>query len=76
MHRSVLAIKSILQFYIFLCVPRSQQAYSCMFLDQVRGLRNWQWIFVIDGVLTIATGIVAFVFLPGFPEKDTTCKKK
>ena len=45
-----------------------------MFLDQVRGLHNWQWIFIIDGALTIGTGIIAFVFLPDFPEKDTTCK--
>ncbi|KAG2217614.1 hypothetical protein INT45_004169 [Circinella minor] len=47
-------------------------AYGCMFLDQARGLHNWQWIFIIDGALTIGTGIIAFIFLPDFPEKDTT----
>ncbi|KAI7857590.1 major facilitator superfamily domain-containing protein, partial [Circinella umbellata] len=47
-------------------------AYGCMFLDTIQGLRNWQWIFIIEGALTVVAGIVLFIFLPDFPEKDTS----
>ncbi|KAJ9144773.1 MFS general substrate transporter [Coniochaeta hoffmannii] len=36
-------------------------------LEGNQGLKGWQWIFIICGVSTIATGILAFILLPKSP---------
>ncbi|KAJ5496516.1 Major facilitator superfamily domain general substrate transporter [Penicillium fimorum] len=36
-------------------------------LHQERGLSGWQWIFVICGISTIASGLLAFALLPKSP---------
>ncbi|KAM5354770.1 hypothetical protein ACJ41O_001416 [Fusarium nematophilum] len=36
-------------------------------LDQVRGLAGWQWLFIIQGALSIVTALTAFFFLPDHP---------
>ena len=36
-------------------------------MDGLRGLGAWQWLFIIEGVVTIAAGIVAYFVLPNFP---------
>ncbi|KAH7353595.1 major facilitator superfamily domain-containing protein [Plectosphaerella cucumerina] len=36
-------------------------------LDGARGLRGWQWLFIIQGALSILTAILAFYFLPNHP---------
>ncbi|OQV08074.1 hypothetical protein CLAIMM_12399 [Cladophialophora immunda] len=38
-------------------------------LDGAAGLPAWKWIFVIEGVITIAFGFVIFFLLPGAPER-------
>ncbi|TYJ55196.1 hypothetical protein B9479_004130 [Cryptococcus floricola] len=42
-------------------------AAGCIKLSGKGGLGGWQWIFIIDGVATIATGILALLFLPSSP---------
>ncbi|RDL41557.1 Uncharacterized protein BP5553_01536 [Venustampulla echinocandica] len=37
-------------------------------LDGVRGLLNWQWLFVIEGIPTMAWGILVALVCPAFPE--------
>ncbi|KAL2060788.1 hypothetical protein VTL71DRAFT_8840 [Oculimacula yallundae] len=37
-------------------------------LDGKRGLRGWQWIFLLEGVFTIAVALLILLFLPGSPE--------
>uniref|UniRef100_A0A0D2YA28 Major facilitator superfamily (MFS) profile domain-containing protein n=1 Tax=Fusarium oxysporum (strain Fo5176) TaxID=660025 RepID=A0A0D2YA28_FUSOF len=36
-------------------------------LDQKHGLAGWQWLFIIQGALSILTAILAFIFLPDHP---------
>jgi MFS family permease len=38
-------------------------------MDGLGGLHNWQWIFVLEGILTVLIGIAAFFFLSDFPEE-------
>ncbi|PQE16702.1 Major facilitator superfamily domain general substrate transporter protein [Rutstroemia sp. NJR-2017a BBW] len=37
-------------------------------MDGLRGLHNWQWIFILEGVLTILIGFSAFFLVTDFPE--------
>ena len=34
--------------------------------DKIRG---WRWIFIIEGVITVLAGLVAWFFLIDFPQK-------
>ncbi|KAK5128829.1 hypothetical protein LTR85_000162 [Meristemomyces frigidus] len=36
-------------------------------LDGAQGLPAWRWLFIIEGVITIAIAAVAFFILPNFP---------
>lgn len=38
-------------------------------LDGKRGIAGWQWIFILEGVLTVFVGILAFFVIPDFPER-------
>jgi MFS family permease len=41
-------------------------------LDNVSGYHAWQWLFIIEGGLTMFFGLLIIIFLPGLP--DTTAK--
>ncbi|KAH3666659.1 hypothetical protein WICMUC_005476 [Wickerhamomyces mucosus] len=41
-------------------------------LDGKNGLQGWQWMFIIDGIITLPVGILALYMLPGTPEKCTS----
>ncbi|OTA98618.1 hypothetical protein M426DRAFT_69448 [Hypoxylon sp. CI-4A] len=36
-------------------------------MDGVRGLGAWQWLFVIEGVITVGISFISFFILPNFP---------
>lgn len=36
-------------------------------MDGTRGLRAWRWLFLIEGVVTVAVAMAAFFILPNFP---------
>ncbi|KJZ73171.1 hypothetical protein HIM_07368 [Hirsutella minnesotensis 3608] len=40
-------------------------------MDGARGLRAWRWLFLIEGVVTIAVAAAAFFVLPDFPRTTT-----
>ncbi|KAG2177270.1 hypothetical protein INT43_007927 [Umbelopsis isabellina] len=37
-------------------------------LDGAQGLAAWRWLFIIEGLPTIALGLAAFFILPDYPE--------
>lgn len=37
-------------------------------LDGVQGIAAWRWLYILEGVVTVATGIVIVFVLPDFPE--------
>ncbi|VUC23760.1 unnamed protein product [Clonostachys rosea] len=51
-------------------------AYGVGHLDGQQGYTAWEWLFMIEGIITVAVGLMTFFFLPHFPhqynEKRTT----
>jgi len=37
-------------------------------LGNARGLSPWQWLYIIEGAITVAVGILVCVILPDFPD--------
>ncbi|KAJ6585527.1 MFS general substrate transporter [Mycena capillaripes] len=42
-------------------------AYGINFMNGTRGLLGWSWIFILEGIATVAVGILAFFVLVDFP---------
>ncbi|KAJ3519094.1 hypothetical protein NMY22_g13355 [Coprinellus aureogranulatus] len=55
---------------IFLGGFSSILAYGITFMKGLGGLNGWQWIFVIEGLLTVALGGLTWMFVPDFPDKN------
>ncbi|KAJ5743211.1 hypothetical protein N7533_010313 [Penicillium manginii] len=36
-------------------------------MDNVKGLRAWRWLFIIEGAITIVVAFIAIFILPNFP---------
>ncbi|KAL3478531.1 major facilitator superfamily domain-containing protein [Aspergillus californicus] len=43
-------------------------AYGLQQMDGLQGHAGWRWIFIIEGVLTVAVGLMGFVLIVDFPE--------
>jgi len=43
-------------------------AYAIAQMDGVAGYAGWRWIFILEGLLTVAVAIMAFFLLHDFPE--------
>ncbi|RDB25089.1 hypothetical protein Hypma_007609 [Hypsizygus marmoreus] len=46
-------------------------AYLLSLLGGKLGIAGWAWIFIIEGAITIAFGVVAWFFISDFPDKNT-----
>ncbi|RDB25238.1 putative transporter C11D3.18C [Hypsizygus marmoreus] len=55
---------------IFLGGFSSIFAYALTLLHGKGGLGGWQWIFIIEGAITIGLGLLTFLFVPDFPDKN------
>ncbi|KZT36111.1 MFS general substrate transporter [Sistotremastrum suecicum HHB10207 ss-3] len=42
-------------------------AYAISFMEGIQGLHAWQWIFILEGIATVAAGLVAALVLYDFP---------
>ncbi|KAF8647029.1 hypothetical protein AX16_006866 [Volvariella volvacea WC 439] len=43
-------------------------AYGIAHVDGLGGLHGWQWIFCIEGIVTVLVAIVAFFYINDYPE--------
>ncbi|KAI0398285.1 putative allantoate permease [Xylariaceae sp. FL0594] len=46
-------------------------ASAISLLDGVRGLSNWRWIFILEGILSILIAVATYFFVAGFPSDAT-----
>ena len=37
-------------------------------MNDIRGLANWRWIFILEGIFTILVGIASYFLISDFPE--------
>ncbi|KAL5350909.1 hypothetical protein ACLOAV_004482 [Pseudogymnoascus australis] len=44
-------------------------AFGLSQMDGVGGKAGWRWILIMEGIITIAMGIIAYIFIVDFPEK-------
>lgn len=40
-------------------------------MNGVQGKAGWRWIFIIEGIITIAISGLVWLLVPDFPEKST-----
>ncbi|KAJ5151705.1 hypothetical protein N7492_010000 [Penicillium capsulatum] len=59
-------------FYLIGCVASALAgilAFGLMQLNGRHGLGGWRWIFILEGVITGAIGLLCYVFLVDFPDR-------
>ncbi|CAO1620656.1 unnamed protein product [Sympodiomycopsis kandeliae] len=44
-------------------------AYAIGFMDGIGGKRGWEWIFILEGLLTIVVACIAYFTIPHYPTK-------
>ncbi|KAF6748836.1 major facilitator superfamily domain-containing protein [Ephemerocybe angulata] len=45
-------------------------AYGLQLIAPAGGLKGWQWIFLVEGLLTVVLGLVTWFFVADFPQKN------
>ncbi|KAH8646338.1 major facilitator superfamily domain-containing protein [Xylariales sp. PMI_506] len=45
-------------------------AYAINFMDGVRGISSWRWIFILEGLFNICVALCTFIVLPPFPAES------
>ncbi|KAF9012461.1 major facilitator superfamily domain-containing protein [Cyathus striatus] len=45
-------------------------AYALTGLKGKGGINGWAWIFIIEGIITITLGVLTWLFVPDFPDKN------
>lgn len=43
-----------------------------MQMDGISGKAGWEWIFIMEGIITVLVGLAGLVFLVDFPDKAHT----
>ena len=50
-------------------------AYAIVALAGTDGYLGWRWIFVIEGVISVAIGLICLFTIPDWPNKATFSAK-
>ncbi|KAF9464980.1 major facilitator superfamily domain-containing protein [Collybia nuda] len=45
-------------------------AHALSLLDGKCNIKGWQWIFIIEGAITLFLGVISWLFIPDFPDKN------
>ncbi|KAG5298643.1 transmembrane transporter [Histoplasma ohiense] len=59
-------------FYLIGCVAAALSGILAFGFSQmagIQGMGGWRWIFILQGLLTIAVAILIFIFIVDFPDK-------
>jgi len=54
-------------------------AYGIREMDGIQGREGWRWIFILEGLITVAISFLVFWLVPDFPERTkflTAAKKE
>lgn len=43
-------------------------AYGVGHMNMARGLQGWRWLFILEGIPTVASSILVFLYFPDFPD--------
>src|ERR1700761_7884950 len=72
---SILNIKLIVSALVYFSTPiagftNGLVAYgTAKNLVFTHGIHSWQWLFIVEGIPTLALGLAIFFLLPGEPQK-------
>jgi sugar phosphate permease len=44
-------------------------AYGIRNMNGIQGKEGWRWIFILEGIFTIAISFLVFILVPDFPER-------
>ncbi|GMK54216.1 hypothetical protein CspeluHIS016_0108020 [Cutaneotrichosporon spelunceum] len=36
-------------------------------MEGIRGIRGWKWMFIIEGIMTVAIALIGYIVLPNYP---------
>ncbi|KAL0064618.1 hypothetical protein AAF712_008444 [Marasmius tenuissimus] len=46
-------------------------AYGLSLMNGTQGIAGWSWIFIIEGIITLALGLACWFLIPEFPDRNT-----
>lgn len=46
-------------------------AYAIEHMDGLQNYESWRWVFILEGLFTVAFGIIAWFIIPAFPQEAT-----
>jgi hypothetical protein len=49
-------------------------AYGISYMDGLQGLSAWQWVYLLEGILTILFSFVVYFVLPDYPKSPRSSK--
>lgn len=71
--------KRLAAFYLISSLASGFAPLLASILMQMEGLANfagWRWIFIMEGIMTVVIGCIAFAFIIDFPDKVLDSKHK
>lgn len=51
-------------------------AYLLLKLDNRAGLAGWRWLFIVEGILSVAIAVALWAFMPDSKQASSLCNQK